>query len=138
MNPKTGENEHCRLSRLHGGKHESEKSRSRPNARHSRHSRHACGHRKGFGVFGRPGFELAPLIQAGLKEPRFGKLAIAAALQVEQEEGKLDAFTIVGASLRSEVDIAQTVAIAARETAVVPRMPSQFQTSITKGIPPIR
>ena len=75
----------------------------------------------GFGGGGRPAVELAPLIHPGLKHVGLGKASVAAALQVIKEERQLDVFAVVDAGLRAEVDVAEPVAIAAREAAVIPR-----------------
>src|SRR5665811_2123648 len=76
--------------------------------------------RGGLGGGRRPLVELAPLIHPRLKDVRLGKNAIAAALQVVEEERQFDAFAVIDAGLGAERDVAEPVAIAAREAAVIP------------------
>jgi hypothetical protein len=46
-----------------------------------------------------------------LEHPRFGELAVAAALQVVEEERELDLLAIVLRRFGGEVDVAQPVAV---------------------------
>ncbi len=71
--------------------------------------------------FGGQASKLAPLVRAGLEDPRLRVLGLALALQVVLEERELDLLAVELGGLGVEGDVAERVAVAAAPAAVDPR-----------------